>query len=390
MQYSLLFVASIAALSFTKKTERNYSEIYYGSPKQLMSGVLKSDTTPQDNVLHQTDTTTFGIYSNFTFIPGNKILFYDDFSKDGLGDFPAKWETGGSGEVVTTSLYPGRWLSISGRSGYLPSTGELPENYTIEFDLLTNGFRNNNSGNAFTIAFLKKKSYNMGGAGGHAHLRISLHRSAALQAGNTGAEKTPRITSKLNQTFKLDSLVHFSIAVNKNRLRIWMEEEKIIDIPSLLVGNMGRYILFEAYEIHPEKGQTVMLTNFKVAESSKDVRSQLLENGRFSTTGIYFNTNQASIKPESFAVLKSVADYLKENTGVKIQIIGHTDSEGDDEHNMQLSHKRAQAVARSLKEQFGIEESRLLATGKGEKEPIGDNNSETGRANNRRVEFVKM
>lgn len=336
------------------------------------------------------DTSGFGVYSKFTFEPGNKILFYDDFEKDGLGDFPVKWETSGTGEVVTNSAYPGNWLSFSGRSGYLPSSGELPENYTVEFDLITNGFSNNNSGNALMVAFIKKKSYRMGSAGGHADLRISLHKTGTLTIANTGAEKSPRINTRLDQKFKLDALVHISVAVNKNRLRIWMDEEKIVDIPSLLIGNMGRYILFEAFDINPAKGHTVLISNFKIAESTEDIRSQLLDKGRFSTTGIYFNTDKAEIKPESYAVLKSVADYLKENSDVNIQVIGHTDSQGEDEYNLQLSERRAQAVIHALVHQFIIEEVRLSATGMGEAQPVDDNTTEKGRANNRRVEFVKM
>lgn len=366
------------------KKDRNNGEDSVASDEEIIEDDLLQD---------QPDTTTnpgFGIYTNFTFEPGNKILFYDDFEKDGLGDFPAKWETSGSGEVVTNSMYPGKWLSLTGRSGYLPSSAELPENYTIEFDLVTNGFSNNNSGTALKIAFIKKKSYRMGSAGGHADLRVSLHKTGALTIANTGAEKSPMISTKLDQKFKLDALVHFSMAVNKNRLRIWMDEEKIVDIPSLLIGNMGRYILFEAFDINPSKGHTVLVSNFKIAESAEDLRSQLLDNGRFSTTGIYFNTDKADIKPESYAVLKSVADYLTENPEVNIQIIGHTDSQGEENYNLHLSEKRANAVVYSLVNHFAIAESRLSAVGKGESEPVDDNSSEKGRANNRRVEFVKM
>src|SRR5690606_15455364 len=83
----------------------------------------------------------FDVYKNFTFVPGNKVIFYDDFSKDASGDFPVNWETGGTGEVVSLSNEEGNWLSLQRRSGYIPSIAtELPENYTIEFDLVTNGY----------------------------------------------------------------------------------------------------------------------------------------------------------------------------------------------------------------------------------------------------------
>ncbi len=375
---------------FKKKNNTSENDSTGGS-NETTGQSEESATTAVDQVsIDRSDTSDFGVYTKFTFEPGNKILFYDDFQKDAIGDFPVQWETNGSGEVVTNSLFEGKWFSITGRAGYLPSTEELPENYTIEFDVLTNGFSDNNSASFLTIAFLKKKSYDMGGAGGHAHLQISLNKSANMNIGNTGAEKTPRIGSKLNRIFKLDTLVHFSLAVNKNRLRVWMEEDKIADVPSLLVGNMGRYILFTTYGISADKGRTLLMSNIKIAESKEDLRSQLLDKGRFSTTGIYFNTDKADIKPESFAIIKLVADYLKENPGVNIQIIGHTDAQGEDAYNLQLSERRAKAVIQALVQQFGIDESRMSAIGKGETEPVDDNATEKGRANNRRVEFVKM
>ncbi len=376
-----------------KGVESVFSEKDKNSGKDTEAG--KDIEVPKqpanDNInMPKTDTTGFGVYTKFTFEPGNKIIFYDDFQKDALGDFPVNWETNASGEVVTNSKYEGKWLSLSGRSGYFPSTVELPENYTVEFDLATNGFGNNNSASFLTIAFINKKSYTMGGAGGHAQLQISLHKSAGLSIGNTGAERSPRIGTKLYRKFNLDTLVHISMTVNKNRLRIWMQEDKITDVPSLLVGNMGRYMLFETYGINPEKGHTVLISNFKIAESTEDLRSQLLDKGRFSTTGIYFNTDRADIRPESYAIIKSVADYLKENPEVKIQIIGHTDAQGENDYNLLLSERRAQAVIQALVQQFGIAESRLSALGKGEAEPVDDNATEKGRANNRRVEFIKI
>ena len=100
--------------------------------------------------------------------------------------------------------------------------------------------------------------------------------------------------------------------------------------------------------------------------------------------------DKADIKAESYAVIKSVAEYLKENPAVKIQVIGHTDALGEDQYNQQLSEKRANAVVQSLVRHFAIQESRLIAAGKGETEPVEDNATEKGRANNRRVEFVKI
>ncbi|MGB8316528.1 MAG: OmpA family protein, partial [Ignavibacteriaceae bacterium] len=73
-----------------------------------------------------------------------------------------------------------------------------------------------------------------------------------------------------------------------------------------------------------------------------------------------------------------------------VRIVGHTDSDGDDKTNLDLSKKRAASVKSSLAYEFGIDESRMETDGKGEAEPVSDNNSPEGKANNRRVEFIKI
>src|SRR3546814_2393391 len=79
----------------------------------------------------------FRVYSKFDFIPGERVLFYEDFSVDNTGDFPARWNTNGSGEVVSLSGQAGKWLKIPDNTTSFPETGTaLPENFTIEFDLL--------------------------------------------------------------------------------------------------------------------------------------------------------------------------------------------------------------------------------------------------------------
>jgi OmpA-OmpF porin, OOP family len=75
---------------------------------------------------------------------------------------------------------------------------------------------------------------------------------------------------------------------------------------------------------------------------------------------------------------------------VKVRIVGHTDSDGDDNSNLDLSKRRAASVKSSLASEFGIEEARMETDGKGETEPVSDNNTPQGKANNRRVEFIKI
>lgn len=99
-----------------------------------------------------------------------------------------------------------------------------------------------------------------------------------------------------------------------------------------------------------------------------------------------FESGKATILSSSYPSLNEIVDWLKENTNYKLDLIGHTDSQGNDEYNLDLSQRRANAVKMYIAE-GGIASTRLSAVGKGEKEPIADNNTSEGRAKNRRVVF---
>lgn len=103
-----------------------------------------------------------------------------------------------------------------------------------------------------------------------------------------------------------------------------------------------------------------------------------------------FTSNSANIKPESYGTLKQLADVLKENADVKVKIVGYTDSDGDEAKNLDLSKRRAASVKEALSKEFGIDTNRMETDGKGEADPIDTNKTPEGKANNRRVEFVKL
>jgi outer membrane protein OmpA-like peptidoglycan-associated protein len=128
----------------------------------------------------------------------------------------------------------------------------------------------------------------------------------------------------------------------------------------------------------------------KLAVGEPDTRNKLINEGKFSTTGILFDVNSASIKPESYGSLKDVADVLKDNANIHVKIIGHTDNDGDAAMNMALSKKRAESVKSALVSDFSIDASRLETDGKGASEPVAPNTTPQGKAQNRRVEFVKL
>jgi outer membrane protein OmpA-like peptidoglycan-associated protein len=133
-----------------------------------------------------------------------------------------------------------------------------------------------------------------------------------------------------------------------------------------------------------------MISNIKVAVGAPDMRSKLITEGKLISYGIYFDVNKDQVKPESYGTLKGIAAVLNENPGIRVKIVGHTDSDGNDKDNLDLSKRRGSAVKDELAKTFGIDASRLESDGMGEGAPVAPNDSPVNKALNRRVEFIKL
>ena len=124
--------------------------------------------------------------------------------------------------------------------------------------------------------------------------------------------------------------------------------------------------------------------------STQEIKSQISKLGKAVIYGIYFDFGRAEIKPESKPTLREIARFLRENPEIKLYVVGHTDNVGSLEYNMELSLKRAKAVIEALVKDYAIERERLRAFGVGFLAPVASNETEEGKAKNRRVELVKQ
>jgi outer membrane protein OmpA-like peptidoglycan-associated protein len=136
--------------------------------------------------------------------------------------------------------------------------------------------------------------------------------------------------------------------------------------------------------------ENLFITNLKIAEGGLDLRSKLIADGRVSTNGILFDSGSANIQPQSMGIIRQISQVLQQESNMNLNIVGHTDADGDDSFNMELSRKRAEAVKNALVNVYNIDSGRLQSQGMGESEPVGDNNTADGKAQNRRVEFIKI
>ncbi len=126
----------------------------------------------------------------------------------------------------------------------------------------------------------------------------------------------------------------------------------------------------------------------KVSVDAAAIGAALKRDGRIALYGIYFDTNEAQIKPQSAAALSEMAAALRNDPALNVFIVGHTDNEGRVDSNLALSRRRAQAVVDALGKQYAIVAARLQAQGVANFAPVASNASEEGRAKNRRVEMV--
>ncbi len=340
-------------------------------------------------------------YSKFDFVPGEKVIFFDDFASDNLGDFPVKWNTNGNGEVVTNSVYPGKWLKMRNSTTYLPeiTTGKFPENYTIEYDMVASGEDRTGSFYLELTSLPNKKDVPAASdptANGGLFLSSELlfegnvrYMVRAAAAGNGYNDPSTDLTDQTLSN-KANEKFHVSIAVNKTRFRYYVNETKVLDLPRIMPVMGINSIVLRMWGWTEDHPFDALISNFRYAEGVVDVRSKLMTEGKFVTRGILFDVNSDKIKPESNGALKEIAQVLKDNPAVKVKIIGHTDNDGNAASNIDLSKRRAAAVRTALSGNFGIEIARMMTDGKGASEPASPNTSPEGKANNRRVEFIKL
>lgn len=329
------------------------------------------------------------IVSKYDFIPGEKVIFYDDFIAENIGDFPAQWLTNGSGEVVTSGKFPGRWFQFTKGGYFTPEAREdFTENYTIEFDIVPTNVINSETivGIEFFLLSGSLDEPGYGGQPGQAGMKITPDADHISWTNWSEARNWEGDQGTVSYIFKPDEKYHISIWVQKQRVRFYANETKFLDVPRGLQTGYK----YNIFRIETSDDAQPIISNFRIAAGLSDMRNKLLKDGKIISYGIQFDVNSDKLKPESYSTLKEIADILKENPTLRIKVVGHTDSDGDETSNLDLSKRRGTSVKNELVNKFGIDPGRLDTDGKGESEPIASNDSAVNKAKNRRVEFLSL
>jgi outer membrane protein OmpA-like peptidoglycan-associated protein len=266
---------------------------------------------------------------------------------------------------------------------------KLPDNYTIEFDVVYSPKEEENSAAEFGFYLYSAnnpKDLYEGGAvpGLNGGIKMTFGYRSSYSAYDVSGYTIDGI--KEDAAMEPGKKYRLSFWAQKTRLRVYLDQVKVFDLPKVFApgfqANMMRFELWES--------AVPMITNFRVAAGLPDMRSKLITEGKLVSYGIYFDVNKDVVKPESYGTLKGIADVLKENPTVRVKIVGHTDSDGADAANLDLSKRRGASVKAELSKNFGIDASRLESDGMGETKPVAPNDIPLNKALNRRVEFIKL
>jgi OOP family OmpA-OmpF porin len=339
----------------------------------------------------------FETYSRFDFLPGEKVAVFEDFSQDAIGDFPDRWNTNASGEIVTIAGRPGRWLKMTRGGVFVPPfPANLPDNFTFEYDMLVAPKFNSGLRLNTVIAELQnvKQPAVWQGVDNRFHFSI-LPAAVGNPDGNVSMETRQDGVPVAGPGSEIRGLagdavpLHVSVWRQRQRVRVYFNESKVGDVPRALSAT-AKYNTILFFVPGADTGSEYYISNLRLAIGAPDTRNKLLTEGRWTTHGILFDVNSDRVRAESYGALKEISTVLGETADLKVQIVGHTDSDGDAAANLDLSRRRAASVRTILIDQFKIDGARLTTDGKGETTPVDKTETPAGKANNRRVEFVRV
>jgi len=330
------------------------------------------------------------VWNTYDFVPGTEIIFEDDFKGEQNGEFPSRWDMVRGG-LIENAVFDGSNVVYFKQSNatvpdaILPlldvrTQDYLPDEFTFEMDCYFGP-----KPNATTPYYGAHHYYifmydvkNQKKIMTHSRpIRIGKDKVEYNQIGDTypgSSAKTPFIGWR-----------HVSISFNKRSLKGYLDDKRLLNIPNCEFNPTGIMISF-----HNVAGAQIgFIKNVKIAKGAVPLYDKVLSEGKFVTHGIKFDVNKATIKPESMGTINYVFKMLTNNPSLNFSVEGHTDSDGEDALNQKLSEARANAVMSQLVS-MGIAQTRLKSKGLGESKPLSMNDTPEGKANNRRVEFIKF
>ncbi|HEX6966922.1 MAG TPA: OmpA family protein [Gemmatimonadaceae bacterium] len=312
-----------------------------------------------------------GAWLNYDFVPGDKVLFFDDFADDRVGDLPMHEDVTDGNATVVDIQGKKYFRTTAGATMWINLPKSLPQRFTIEAT-----YFNPNTGNPLR--------FSIGDGTDHYMSVWCYHTSAGIEGTGPNGDKNAQqdITGVGDNDF-----VHCRFMFDGGYVKAYINEQRLGQLNGLIFTRTNK-IKVEVPS-SPDENAPTLVTDIRIAEGGKPLYAALTASGRVSTHGILFATGSATIEGESTPTLKEIGEMLEAHPDLKLTIEGHTDNVGDAAANQTLSEQRAAAVAQYLESTYHIAPSRLATKGYGATKPVASNDTPEGRQQNRRVELVK-
>ena len=389
-----------------EKTEDPVEE--EGSEKKASADTVKPDATQEAKA--NTAVQPEKAYAKFDFIPGEQVLFEDDFRNESADEIPSFWVVS-EGKVEVARIngeYVMGFLESSPTAYPRQKAGnEYPDRITLEFDYLwrfnsktwEQAWRDGNTagGDLMRIRFAIDKEYydmdsNEKAKVGDFYNDLKIYSDGTVRFDNfegkySSGDQVPSLHPVLFQDLN-GKWVHVSIGINESSLKVYLNQERVLNAP-IQSGKLRTFQFTAESATADALGSQAFVRNVRIAKGGANPYKKLTAEGRIIARGINFDVGKATLKPESMGALNNIVKMMQEHPELKFEVGGHTDSDGDDALNMKLSQDRANAVRNKLVS-MGIDGGRLTAKGYGETKPLSPNTTPEQKANNRRVEFVKQ
>ena len=341
-------------------------------------------------------------YAKTDFVPGDEIIFDDNFEREKLGEFPLRWDLlDGYAETAQQNGRNVIAFTDNGLGQVMPLMKEkwdwLPEVFTVEFDLYVAPMSTTDEESSLDMSIYFGERGDESYYNASSYVRFwyredgscNLTWSLLKPDGNnqTTGEKMLGLNSGNSDYLEKDNPVvagewnHFAFSFNKRAFKGYVNGVRMINVPAMKAPG---YCFFASGAVYRYTG----LSNVRIAQGAVPLYDRLTTDGKIVTYAITFESGKADLKPESIVEINRVAKLMQEHAELSFEVQGHCDNTGSDAVNDPLSQKRAEAIVAALVKQ-GIDKSRLTAVGKSSHSPIAPNTTEEGRAKNRRVEFVK-
>jgi OmpA-OmpF porin, OOP family len=317
------------------------------------------------------------LWVNYDFVPGERVIYFSDFTDEQVGNFPARLEFV-EGNMEVAELSGRRVIRATSQSKLNIALPEvLPQRFTIEIDVIN---RPSMDGTDFHLR---------GSVG-----RVDDAKTSIISWGSDGASLLGGGGGEVKLANNEPSRLRYRgkpaqvrIVGDGKYVKVYVDEKRLANVPN---ANFERSKILHLVIDARSEENPAYISRIRVAESRKSLYDEIAANGRAVTQGLLFDTGSDKLRPESTPTLKMIASMIEQHPELRVRIEGHTDNVGSSSANKTLSEKRAAAVKAALVANYRVSGGRLDAKGLGDSKPLGSNETAEGRANNRRVELVRM